>query len=475
MDSRVRELLERSFAGQTRPEAVARYLAQAEGGPAVAPGVLEDLVVAVLERDQAAVAEDQRHAAERQQADLQTENLLQLLGAILESSDEGIIALDEEDRILRFNSQFVSLFRIPDEVMAFWHHDQVMAAVLAQLAAPEAFRGSLAALCADPLAKRREMLECVDGRMIEWRSQPQPAVWGGVKRVVSFLDVSERFRAETNRRLLESKLDETRHRLLEAEKLAAIFQLSAGLAHEISNPIGFIHSNLETLGRYVQGMVGLLKLYGQAAGAGGDDALGQRIAAEKQALDLDFMLDDAQDLLAESLAGTRRLATMVGSLRVLAHARGGAMQAADLRTLLEAGLAKVEVAPGEGIRLLPVFGDIPAVECRPSELAEAFKNLLTNAVEAVDGAGSIGIRTGADGAEAWVDITDSGRGIPPENLDRVFEPFFTTKPPGAGMGLGLSVAYAIVAMHGGRITVSSEPGKGSRFRVVLPLRQPRSG
>ena len=288
--------------------------------------------------------------------------------------------------------------------------------------------------------------------------------------------MTERFRAETTRRLLESKLDEAQGRLLEAEKLAAIFQLSAGLAHEISNPIGFIQSNLETLGRYTRGMVGLLKLYGQAEGqAPGDSPLAPRIAAEKQALDLEFMLDDALDLVDESLAGTRRLATMVGSLRVLAHARGGAMQPADLRAPIEAGLAKIEVAPGEGVRLLPVYGDMPAVECRPPELAEAFKNLLTNAVEAIDGAGSIGIRTGVEAGEAWVDISDSGRGIAPENLARIFEPFFTTKPPGAGMGLGLSVAYAIVAMHGGRITVHSEPGKGSRFRITLPLRQPGNG
>ena len=474
----MRELLERSSAGGgNRPPAVERYLAlAAEAGESAELAALEAVLVAILERDQAGLEENRRQAAEREQADLQTENLLQLLGAILESSDEGIIALDERDQILRCNSQFVSLFRISDEVMAFWRHDQVMAAVLAQLAAPDAFQASLEALCADPLAKRREMLECRDGRMIEWRSQPQPAVWGGVKRVVSFIDVTERFRAETTRRLLESKLDEAQGRLLEAEKLAAIFQLSAGLAHEISNPIGFIQSNLETLGRYTRGMVGLLKLYGQAEGqAPGDSPLAPRIAAEKQALDLEFMLDDALDLVDESLAGTRRLATMVGSLRVLAHARGGAMQPADLRALIEAGLAKIEVAPGEGVRLLPVYGDMPAVECRPPELAEAFKNLLTNAVEAIDGAGSIGIRTGVEAGEAWVDISDSGRGIAPENLARIFEPFFTTKPPGAGMGLGLSVAYAIVAMHGGRITVHSEQGQGSRFRITLPLRQPGIG
>ncbi|RIX45166.1 MAG: hypothetical protein D3M94_13695 [Rhodocyclales bacterium GT-UBC] len=466
------QLIEGSFSDPAdRPEAVARWLASAGGE--VTPAMLEEVLAATLARHQACVADSARQAAERLESEEHTENLLQLLGTILESSDEGILALDTGDRIIRFNTQVVNLFRIPDDVIAFWRHEDVMAAILAQLADPAAFQDSLARLCAEPEANWRETLECLDGRVIEWRSQPQPAVWAGVKRVVSFLDVTERFRSETNRRLLERKLDETQGRLLQAEKLAAIFQLSAGLAHEISNPIGFIQSNLEMLARYVRGMIDLLEIYrrGERELPSGSLLLAE-IAACKKAIDLDFVRSDAVDLLDESLNGTRRLATMVASLRVLAHAQGSGTQSMALPGMLDAALSRVAPMVGERIKLLPVYASVPPVECRPSELAEVFKNLLTNAVEAIEGTGSIGVRIGLNGDEAWIDIVDTGRGISPENLARIFDPFFTTKPPGAGMGLGLSVAYAIVSIHGGTITAFSQPGKGSRFRITLPLRQP---
>lgn len=468
----INELIVQTFADPaTRPAALARYLEAAAAAP-VAPELLEAALLDALTAAQAIQADSARQAAERLDAEEHTENLLQLLGTILESSDEGILALDTEDRIIRFNSRLASLFAIPDEVIAFWRHEEVMAALLAQLADPAAFSLSLAELCQSPASDWRETVECVDGRVIEWRSQPQPAVWAGVKRVISFLDVSERFRSETNRRLLERKLDETRERLLQAEKLAAIFQLSAGLAHEISNPIGFIQSNLEAMGRYVHGMLGLLDLYGQAESELPPDGVRRTaLAAAKKAADLEFLRGDVVDLLDESLRGTRRLATMVGSLRVLAHAQGSAMQTVGLLGLLDAALAAADAAAGGRVQIRRSIADSLQLECRPSELGEALKNLLHNARDAIAGAGEINLSAGADERQVWLEIADTGCGIPAENLGRIFEPFFTTKPPGAGMGLGLSVAYAIVAMHGGTIAATSEAGQGSTFRISLPRRQ----
>ncbi len=469
----IHELVVQTFADPaTRPAALARYLEVTAGSAPATPELLAAALGEALVACQTIQADSARQAAERLDAEEHTENLLQLLGTILESSDEGILALDTEDRIIRFNSRLVALFAIPDEVIAFWRHEEVMAALLAQLVDPAGFSQSLAQLCQAPDAAWRETLECVDGRVIEWRSQPQPAVWAGVKRVISFLDVTERFRSETNRRLLERKLDETRERLLQAEKLAAIFQLSAGLAHEISNPIGFIQSNLEALGRYVPTMLGLLELYAQAESDLPPD--GERraaLAAAKKAADLEFLRDDVVDLLAESLRGTRRLATMVGSLRVLAHAQGSTMQTVGVGGLLDAALAAADAAADGRVQVRRRVEETLCVACRPSELGEALKNLLRNARDAIAGAGEIALAAGGDERQVWLEIADNGCGIAGENLDRIFEPFFTTKPPGAGMGLGLSVAYAIVAMHGGAITVTSEPGRGSTFRISLPRHQ----
>jgi signal transduction histidine kinase len=117
-------------------------------------------------------------------------------------------------------------------------------------------------------------------------------------------------------------------------------------------------------------------------------------------------------------------------------------------------------------------GEMPPVECLPSDLNQVFMNLLMNALQALPERGTIAVRSGAAGEEAWIEVSDTGVGIAPENLSKIFDPFFTTKPVGEGTGLGLSLAYGVIEKHHGRIEVSSEVGKGTTFRIVLPLRQP---
>lgn len=117
------------------------------------------------------------------------------------------------------------------------------------------------------------------------------------------------------------------------------------------------------------------------------------------------------------------------------------------------------------------YSGLPAVECMPSQINQVFMNLLINAAQAIDKKGTITVRTGSSGDEVWLEVADTGNGIAPENMSRIFEPFFTTKPVGKGTGLGLSLSYGIVQKHHGRIEVKSEPGKGSTFRVWLPVRQ----
>lgn len=123
-------------------------------------------------------------------------------------------------------------------------------------------------------------------------------------------------------------------------------------------------------------------------------------------------------------------------------------------------------------KVIKEYGNLPDVECLPSQLNQVFMNLLVNAAHAIEERGTITIRTGTSDTEVWVEITDTGKGIPPENLKRIFDPFFTTKPVGKGTGLGLSLAYNIVQKHHGRIEVESHVGKGTTFRIVLPKKQP---
>jgi signal transduction histidine kinase len=119
------------------------------------------------------------------------------------------------------------------------------------------------------------------------------------------------------------------------------------------------------------------------------------------------------------------------------------------------------------------YGVLPQVECLASQLNQVFMNLLVNAGHAIKERGTITLRTGAENGWVWIEVGDSGCGIPPENLNRIFEPFFTTKPVGSGTGLGLSLSYGIVNKHGGRIEVASEVGKGTRFTIRLPVHPPK--
>jgi signal transduction histidine kinase len=167
------------------------------------------------------------------------------------------------------------------------------------------------------------------------------------------------------------------------------------------------------------------------------------------------------------------VARVVADLRAFAHADTGHWERADLHEVLQRALRIVTGAAGGALRVaLEAAPVAPRVHCRPSQLEQVFMNLLVNAAQAVQGGGAITVRTGVGGAAAWVEVEDTGPGIPQANLGRIFEPFYTTKPVGEGTGLGLSLAHGIVKAHGGHIEVRSVVGQGSTFRVTLPLDGP---
>jgi signal transduction histidine kinase len=188
--------------------------------------------------------------------------------------------------------------------------------------------------------------------------------------------------------------------------------------------------------------------------------------------DFEFLRGDIVALLGESREGLLRVKRIVQDLKSFAH--GGAeetWEATDLHIGLNRTLNIVRTELKYKASLVTHFGDLPEVECLPSRLNQVFLNLLVNAGQSIEANGTITISTGTEGEEVWIRIEDTGCGIPAENLKRMFEPFFTTKAVGQGTGLGLSVSYAIVQKHGGRIDVESESGHGTRFTVRLPIRQ----
>jgi signal transduction histidine kinase len=265
---------------------------------------------------------------------------------------------------------------------------------------------------------------------------------------------------------LRAQLQQAQRQLLQSEKMAAIGQLAAGVAHEINNPIGYVFSNIGSLAAYVNDMLRLIRAYENA------QVCTPEIQRLRREIDIEFITEDVLQLIAESQDGIDRVKQIVHSLKDFSRSDdGGEFAPADLRHCIESTLNVVNNEIKYKAEVHKEFADLPPVECRPNQINQVVMNLLVNAAQAIEQQGRIAVRTLAHEGGALIEISDNGRGIAPQHLDRVFEPFFTTKPVGQGTGLGLSLSYGIVKDHGGWIKADSQLGRGTRFRVWLPLHQ----
>jgi len=305
------------------------------------------------------------------------------------------------------------------------------------------------------LQKRTDELAAMKERLAEQNTQLQ-------------LEAATRAKVEMELRESLRELGQAQSQLLHSEKMASIGVLAAGIAHEINNPVGFVNSNLGSLQSYARDILRLLDTYEEAEPSM-TVAAQQAVARVKQEIDADYLREDIGNLLAESLDGLQRVRRIVQDLKDFSHVDESERQFADLEKGLDSTLNVVWNELKHKAQVVKEYAHIPQIECFPSQLNQVFMNLLINAAHAIDGFGRVVLRTGRDEEQVWVEVEDNGKGIAPEHLDRIFEPFFTTKPVGQGTGLGLSLSYGIVQKHAGRIEVRSELGKGTAFRVVLPL------
>jgi len=268
---------------------------------------------------------------------------------------------------------------------------------------------------------------------------------------------------------LNQKLESAQSQLLQAEKMASVGQLAAGVAHEINNPIGFVNSNLSTLDQYVGDIARVLQVYELAETALAPAAL-VKVQDAKQGVDLPYLLEDIPKLLHESQDGLARVKRIIQDLRNFSHMDETLWQSVNLEQSMDSTLNVAWNEIKYKAEVVKEYAGLPEVECMPSQINQVFMNLLVNAAQSIEHRGTITIRTGKSGADAWFEVADTGKGIPAENLHQIFDPFFTTKPVGQGTGLGLSVSYGIVQKHGGGIEVKSAPGKGTAMRVWLPFK-----
>jgi len=257
--------------------------------------------------------------------------------------------------------------------------------------------------------------------------------------------------------------------LLQQDKMASVGQLAAGVAHEINNPMGFIISNLSSLGKYVEKVTAYLDNDEKILTGCGLE-IQQLARKERKKFKIDYICKDMPALISESADGAQRVRQIVQDLKSFSRMNSTEFANANINEGLESTLSIAWNELKYKTTVIREFGQLPLVWCNQGQLNQVFLNILVNAAHAIEEQGEIRIETRAEDGSVKIVISDTGSGIAPEHIKKIFDPFFTTKDVGKGTGLGLAIAYDIITnKHGGTIEVQSEPGKGSTFVITLPV------
>jgi predicted ATPase/signal transduction histidine kinase len=278
------------------------------------------------------------------------------------------------------------------------------------------------------------------------------------------------------------KLQHTQAQLIHSEKMSSLGQLVAGIAHEINNPINFIHGNIIHTRSYLEDLLDLLTLYQQEY-----PQHSPVIQAKNEEIDLNFIIEDLTKMLTSMRTGSDRIRQIVQSLRNFSRLDEADFKDVDIHSGIDSALLILQHRlkkddPEREITIVKEYGQIPLVNCYPSALNQVFMNILNNAIDALQKTGktsgeegykkpTIIIRTFREDSHNLVlSIADNGIGIEPSVINKIFDPFFTTKPVGSGTGLGLSISYSIIVeKHQGKLTCLSTPGEGTEFIIKLPI------
>jgi PAS domain S-box-containing protein len=386
---------------------------------------------------------------------------------LTEASQDAIIVADQEGRITLFNPAAERIFG--------YAANEVAGQPLTVLVPPE-FQDRHQAGLRRYLETRQSH---VIGRLLELRGRRKDGVEFPLELSLSAIDVGDELQflgaiRDTTER------ERMRTALVQSEKLASIGLLSAGVAHEINNPLAYVGNNLAVLERDLRGLMELLNVYeaGRECLAQVDPETAQRARTLAEELDLPYVRDNLGRVLTRTREGVQRVARIVQNLRGLARTDRPQLEDALLSELVETSLELIRGRlQRRGIRIEQNL-QVRQLRCVPAQISQVILNLLVNALQAIeakaqDQGGVIRIVSRLEQKEVIIEIADSGCGINPQDLDRLFDPFFTTKPVGEGTGLGLSITHGIITGHGGRIEVDSTPGKGSCFHIHLPQDPPR--
>lgn len=337
----------------------------------------------------------------------------------------------------------------------------------------------------DELSELAEAFNQLVDKLKEENEQRQRAQ-DDLKDLNALLEVKVQDRtAQLNQRNVQLEnanrdLKETQVQLLQAEKMASVGQLAAGVAHEINNPVGFVSSNISTLCEYVATYQMLFTQLEVISNTQDEDQQRKALTEFKSLLtkhDMTFINDDITDLLNDSKEGLQRVADIVKGLKLFSRVDSDEMQQHSLNDCVRTTLAMVNNQLKYTCNVETHLGNIPNIAMNVGKISQVITNLLINAGQAIESTGQHGtitITTEAVGEFVKLYVKDTGCGIQPCHLDKLFNPFFTTKPEGQGTGLGLSISFGIAQEHGGTLSASSKEGEGSCFELALPLVQPVS-
>lgn len=273
-----------------------------------------------------------------------------------------------------------------------------------------------------------------------------------------------------------TELKQTQSQLVNAEKMASLGQLTAGIAHEINNPINFVVSNIKPLNRDIEDIYELIKLYEKINSE--DASIKENIISAKKfrnEIDFDYLKQEIGQMLKGIEDGAMRTADIVKGLRIFSRLDENDLKRTDITEGINATLTLLTPEISGSIMLVKNFGALPKIECFPGKLNQVFMNILNNAIYAIKEnserveKGKLEITTTFDDKFIRISIKDNGIGMPKEVRRKIFDPFFTTKPVGKGTGLGMSITFSIIKDHHGTITLHTEHHVGTEFIIQLPI------
>ena len=268
------------------------------------------------------------------------------------------------------------------------------------------------------------------------------------------------------------KLKETQSKLVESEKMASLGQLTAGVAHEINNPVNFISSNLRPLKLSIEEIMEILNEYRKLNDSESEGSSLEKAKQLEDKYDIEYLIKELKTILDGISDGADRTKEIVLGLRNFSRLDKHELKEVILSEMIDSSLVLLRNHYKDRIEIIKSYDpDLSYVECYPGQLSQVLMNILSNAIQAIDGQGTITVKTELSGKEAKITISDTGKGIPNDELDNIFDPFYTTKEVGEGTGLGLSISYGIIQEHNGRIDVESKMGVGTSFKIFIPIRQ----